>query len=551
MRRARALLVLAAAALALAAPASARGADVGRFDLGSVRLPDADGEHVSAALRGVIGVPDQPGARPLVLVLHGRHAPYCLGAGDDPERWPCVRGRERRHDVGFGYLVEALAARGFVAIALDLDAAYATGGAEGSTDRSVTLADALLARVGEASRGERGGFGVPLSGRMDLSRVAVVGHSRGALAALTLAANRAQVRSLLLVAPPHTTSPKPPADVAVAVVLPACDGDLVLLDGARYYDDLRLERDRRALTALVYVKGANHNFFNSVLADEADRTKAGCRRAGDRLTPSDQRSFLAPYATAFAAATLAGAPASGAAGLSPAARAPRTAFGADVVTSLVAPGARLVVQAPTGPEAAETDALGGAVATEGPVLVSVCTGDGAEGLCRPGLFQPSTPPELRLTWLGAGALVNEIPRAHEDARAFAAVHLRVAVDPTAALNAPGRRQALALRLRDRRGHSATVRIPGREPALAYPAGSFDPDSLSGVVVPGSVRIPLARFRGVDLGRLASLDLVVGETGRGALLVTDLELVGRSRRAQTARAAASAVSSSSVSPSSPE
>jgi hypothetical protein len=54
--------------------------------------------------------------------------------------------------------------------------------------------------------------------------------------------------------------------------------------------------------------------------------------------------------------------------------------------------------------------------------------------------------------------------------------------------------------------------------------SFNLDTWDNRVVLGAIRAPLARFAGVDLGDIRSVALVFDATERGAIFMTDLELL---------------------------
>ena len=60
------------------------------------------------------------------------------------------------------------------------------------------------------------------------------------------------VDAAVLVAPTFNAKPtQPQVDVPTAVLLPACDGDVVDLAGASYYDAARLSASRTSLAAAV------------------------------------------------------------------------------------------------------------------------------------------------------------------------------------------------------------------------------------------------------------------------------------------------------------
>jgi hypothetical protein len=89
---------------------------------------------IPVRLLGAIAAPRTPGPHPLVLVLHGRHGDNCPVVDRfDGETWPCFP-RERRNDLGLRHVVRAIAERGVVTLAPDLNGAF-TGGWGESNDR--------------------------------------------------------------------------------------------------------------------------------------------------------------------------------------------------------------------------------------------------------------------------------------------------------------------------------------------------------------------------------------------------------------------------------
>jgi dienelactone hydrolase len=160
--------------------------------------------------------------------------------------------------------------------------------------------DATVRALRRANAG-RERFGIPLEGRLDLSRLALVGHSRGGtqIVRWASAGRTAQVTSLLLLEPTFDSADPPTLpDVPVTVVMGSCDGD-VGTQGSRYYARATADRSRRAPAFKLVLAGANHVFFNSTWSalgrdDGASVQKPSCTRG--RLTASQQRSWLVPIA---------------------------------------------------------------------------------------------------------------------------------------------------------------------------------------------------------------------------------------------------------------
>ncbi|MGE4428840.1 MAG: hypothetical protein AB7G37_20480, partial [Solirubrobacteraceae bacterium] len=274
-------------------------------------------------LRGVVATPAGSGRHPLVLVLHGRHPDGCPAGPFDSETWPCFAA-QRRYDHGLRHIAIAIAERGMIAAVPDVAGAFTGGwGEPDDVRRWPRIVDRTLRALAGAAvqRSDPPPFGVDLTGRIDLRRIGVLGHSRSGGNAVRAARTRtttvrrsaAQVtagrgpwRSLLLLAPTGDGGRVP--DVPTTVVLSSCDGD-VGDEGLAYLRSARRRPQRRHPLLLTALQGANHNFFNRTLArarfDDAPRGARGCR-SGDRLRAAQQQRWIARVAAAHFAVTLRG-----------------------------------------------------------------------------------------------------------------------------------------------------------------------------------------------------------------------------------------------------
>jgi hypothetical protein len=332
MRVARSgLVVVAVAAASVAASAASAGADAGlgartaagavsvrSYDLGERMLPD-DGPlgPLPVRLWGAIGVPDRPGPHPLVIVAHGRHGDGCPIDDMDFPTWPCFA-TEQRNDLGLRHVVAALARRGLVAVSPDLNGAHTAGWGE-PDDRTrwpLIVRRTTFHLVREATEGG-GDFGVDLVGRIDFSRIGVLGHSLSGLNAARLALRRADntapgqvagglgpLESAFLLTPVAGEARLP--DLEVAVVLASCDGDTGP-EGRRYFVRARRQAARTEPIFLTELHRANHNYFNRTLSqlgrDDAVGMRGRCRR-NRRLGASAQQAWLDRAAADFFATTL-------------------------------------------------------------------------------------------------------------------------------------------------------------------------------------------------------------------------------------------------------
>ena len=202
---------------------------------------------------------------PLVLFLHGRHE-ACYGNGDNGT-WPCAGASKPVPSFrGYTYLQRRLATQGYATVSISANAINqqdyrdADGGAM-ARSKLVRHHLKLLARKAAQTGGR-------WSGRLDMDRVVLVGHSRGGdgVNQAVVDSGRAAPYSIvgqLLLAPTdfaqHTAGYTP-----TVVALPYCDGDVYDLQGQRFVDaSAGLARGDKAIRSSVLVRGANHNYFNT------------------------------------------------------------------------------------------------------------------------------------------------------------------------------------------------------------------------------------------------------------------------------------------------
>lgn len=283
------------------------------YDLGvrAFTQPGLTGRLAKMPIRmwGTIAAPATPGPHPVVLVAHGAHGDNCPG---EFGTWPCFA-REQRNDLGFRYLVRALAAAGFVAFAPDLNAAHTGGWGEPKGKEAVRfgqIVDATLAELGRAGRGAPTRFGIALEGKPDLTRLGLLGHSRGGMNVLRWARGKKVVESVFLLAPYYDPATRI-GDVPATVQLGTCDGDTGL-SGDKYFAALKTQTRKNPAFQLT-VAGANHNYYNQTLVrirNDDNTQGAGCRPA-QRLSARAQQALLAQVARDhFTVAQLGATPAS-------------------------------------------------------------------------------------------------------------------------------------------------------------------------------------------------------------------------------------------------
>ena len=161
--------------------------NLGETTIVQERFPaDSRFHNMPVRLNGIIAAPSgEGGPYPVVVILHGNH-PGCPVDEMGVDRWPCDHAVEQPNYRGFEYLVRQLAAQGYVALSININAENTFGFGEPTPgERLGQLLDHHLQALAAATAGGPNDFGVELAGRADVSRLALFGHSRGGEAAFS------------------------------------------------------------------------------------------------------------------------------------------------------------------------------------------------------------------------------------------------------------------------------------------------------------------------------------------------------------------------------
>lgn len=521
-------------------------------------------------LRGTLHFPESaPGPFPAVVVLHGRHSTCRVSGSTEALLWPCPDAPPAVEDLpswrGFRYLATNLASHGYVVMSINANAVNMYGSLDGTPERAQLVEDSLdlLTQWNAGARPVPDGVGDLVKGRVDLSRIGLVGHSRGADGVTEFLVTERDrgagrlypgLKAVLALQAVDMTggfgeSPTShaPSGAHFASLQGTCDGDVGFL-GAPVWDRGRYS-DAAAPFARVHfqVAGASHNYFNSEWPDEWDETgdsfsssddNVSCshhRTTNVRLAREDQEKVGIALINAFLRRYVGGEVSfeplmTGAAPLPPSAcPTGRVRQGKPlpceelIRTSYQAPAAERRTVLRPGSTALQSES-GGPVLTEGFDDVLVC-GRTPEGQdqpisCRPGIVSSAW--RLQLEWSGPAELSLGLATAERDVSSFRTLSFRAAMSSGQASNDGVTEQDFDVVLVDSAGREASVGVAGHSLALLRP----QPDNYSttdwGSTILGGVRLPLELFSGIDLGNTVRIEMRFGvRTASGSVQIADI------------------------------
>ena len=218
-------------------------------------------DNTKFPLNARVWYPEGAGPFPLVLVVHGNH---------DMKEFS---------DPGYQWLGELLASRGFILASIDEN--FLNGGLRGENDARGWM---LLKHL-EAFRALNDSAGKPLYHKVDMTRIGIMGHSRGGEAvAIAAAFNRLpaypddatqtfnfhfDIKAIVAIAPVDgqyrpAEQPTPVSDYNYLVIHGSHDGDVSSFSGLSQYNRLRYTTSSNLFKSAIWMYRANHGQWNTV-----------------------------------------------------------------------------------------------------------------------------------------------------------------------------------------------------------------------------------------------------------------------------------------------
>lgn len=263
-------------------------------------------------LYGIVRAPSHldGGPYPLVLLLHGNHG-NCRLIGTTSDGCATLTGHECLGFSGYEtapnadgmlFQAETLAAQGMIAVTLSANALNCRGGSGAWIPQRVEYLLENLRRWKSWNEGEEGELGTTYAGAVDLSRVGLIGHSRGGDAVANLPARFAEtpiegveVKAIFSLAPTDFLTARD-INAHYHTLLPSCDGDVSNLWGALIHDRTRDDGFDRSQYLFV---GANHNFFNTEWTfNDGERVCPSSAVVSERPHTASLEAMLGSYMSA-------------------------------------------------------------------------------------------------------------------------------------------------------------------------------------------------------------------------------------------------------------
>lgn len=472
------------------------------FNLGEKKI-----DRVSYIDRGIMSLPtDVDGAKlkPIIL-LHGCHDNDNI----------------KRFDTGFTYLTEYLAQNGYLAISLDINAAYDWKMGDNNEYRVVpVMVDNFINSLTKANEGENI-FGTDLSNKIDLKNISLMGHSTAGEIIFTIAEQQkekgVEIKSLLALAPTNNSVEENfKTDVKnIAIVVPELDGYVVSLDGLNIYEELSLDNNYEVLSSII-LKNANHNYFSrEVERNDAEMTG---KDISNQLSRVEQENFLKDFMVSYYNTVLLneieGSPFD--VNLSNIVK----INGYDIVSSIKTNKYKSLVNI-VDTKAFELENVDADIVVDSPVAPD----DNIKGANTPYTGKKKVH-LLNVKWNSPNGEISFNPEV-SNLKEFRALSIRLMVEGGTELNPEKEAQGFTIELEDKNGARSSLKIDKESNLAFYPKGIMDKIDWgdgseikyfwSDITPFSNIKIPLDSFNNIDLSDVVRISIKFNETESGSLL----------------------------------
>jgi hypothetical protein len=535
------------------------------YDLGDLAFTDPSFPY-PMEVRGNVHYPTDittgGGPYPVLVFLHGRHETtfQTSNPSNTALEWPPSPGYESITSFqGYDYLGQQMASHGYIVISISANAINADDNSV--SDRGMSARAALTQHHLDLwnTWNTAGGapFGTLFIGKLDLTNVGTMGHSRGGEGVVAHALLNRSLGSPYGI---KAVLPLAPVDfhrdilngIPLMNIAPYCDGDVSDLQGVHFYDDVRYSdpSDETPKHSLL-VMGANHNFYNTVWTpgsyiagtsdDWDDNYGSGdihCGTAGaesKRLTPARQQAMLVTYASAFfryyIGNEIAFKPILDADDIIPPVSS--TLDSTETFMSYMPPPSeRLDINRELTEASEGTNDLGGGVTGVSLLKYDICADDAGEADCSVSSSLDKEPhsgtssalgmPQLGTRWNAiTDYYQNVIPVVNQNFSLYQNLQWRASVDFSECTS--GQDYNYTIQLIDASGAVSSLPTQNYTNAMYYPPGTNFWELPK--VCFNSIKIPITDFSGVDLTQIQKVKFLYDQVTAGSIYITELSLSG--------------------------
>lgn len=237
-------------------------------------------------LNGRMWLPQGEGPFPIAFIVHGNHL------------------MEDFSDGGYAYLGQLLASRGIITVSVDenfINYSVWSGGLSNNIDLRAWVLQQHVEQIRQLNNQRNN----PLFSKVDLNRIALIGHSRGGQAVVRAAENLNDddaIRAIIAIAPTDFSIDDEYLinDINYMVLQGSQDGDVSTFSGDRQYVRTLLANNEYALKTSLYIVGANHGQFNTSWGSMDLSLPTGLFLSDQNMmNGQDQRRIAKTYIAAF------------------------------------------------------------------------------------------------------------------------------------------------------------------------------------------------------------------------------------------------------------